>query len=71
MNKHITLIRTAKRKLHHRKKGFCHIQHILSTAVENYAHGNSCTGHSPGLKVPLLVSRLTILSEICAMLYTA
>lgn len=45
----------------------------ISTAAENGAHRKSCPGHSPGLKVPLLVSRLVIFfpksslfSKLCA-----
>lgn len=56
------------RKICHKKKGFCHVHDVLPTLVESSARGNSSTGHSARLKVPLLVFGWTIVSESCAML---
>lgn len=57
------------RKICHKKKGFCHVHDVLPTLAESSARGNSSTGHSARLKVPLLVFGWTIVSETCAMLY--
>jgi len=74
MNKHITYLylitlENSQDKAVLQKEGLLPYSKYFIHSCECSACGNSSTRHSARLKVPLLVGKLIILSEICAMLY--
>lgn len=73
MNKHRTYLylitsESSREKAVLWKERFLPYSEYFIHSCEHNAHGNSPTGHSAWLKVPLIAGKLIILSEICAML---